>query len=390
MSDKRLTLIFLIIFIDIVGFGFIMPLLPYYAKAFGANATVIGLLLASYSFVQFFAVPVLGRLSDRYGRKPVLLISTIGDCIGFLLLGLAGSIYILFLGRIISGLTGSNISVAQAYISDVTEESARAKGFGLIGAAFGLGFIVGPALGGILSIFGFAVPALTAALVSFLNLIAIYLYLPESLSKKSRACFEKKTGVIQTIRKIRQSTKLSALFAVDISFGYAFIIFQSTFALYAQYRFNLSSQYIGYIFAYIGFLIVLMQGYIVGKLASRFSDIKLIFSAVIIMTFSLLGWAYANSLIVLLLILIPLSLSGGIYDIIITSMLSKSVNKRNVGEILGFSASMEILTRAIAPTFGGIILQYLGTSAPGIFGTVITIGLAFFIVKYRSYLSFKT
>ena len=182
LGKSRLATIFVIVFVDLLGFGLILPLLPFYAQKYGASALIVGLLASVYALAQLIGAPVLGRLSDRYGRRPILLVSIFGTFIGFLLLGLAeplGSLItgnsalqdevvigILFLSRIIDGLTGGNISVAQAYITDVTDEKNRAKGLGLIGAAFGMGFILGPAIGGLLSSWGYPVPAFAAALLS--------------------------------------------------------------------------------------------------------------------------------------------------------------------------------------------------------------------------------
>lgn len=383
MLNYRLISILLIIFIDIVGFGFVLPLLPFYAINFKANATVIGLLFASYSLAQTVAVPIFGKLSDIYGRKFALILSTIGDCIGFLLFGLAINIYMLFAGRIISGLTGSNLAVAQAYISDITDEEYRTKAFGMIGAAFGFGFIVGPALGGALSTFGISTPAFAAAILSFLNLISIYLFLPETLNKQCKTESEREKEAFFGIKIIMNDRKLKALFLIDIVFGFAFIIFQATFSLFSQYRFGLGPQAIGYIFAYIGALVIFVQGYLVGKLNSIFHERILIFAATIIMALSLLGWAFSFNIVTLLLILIPLSISGGIYDVITSSMISKSVDRKNAGVVLGLSSSFETLSRVIAPILGGFLFQFWGTSAPGIFGTILTVSIIIFITKAR-------
>lgn len=184
MKNKPLFSIFLIVFIDMLGFGLILPLLPYYAETFGASDTVIGLLVASYAAAQLIGAPLLGRLSDRFGRRPILLISLVGTLLGFLLLGFASTLFILFAARILDGITGGNISVAQAYISDVTNSKNRAKGLGMIGAAFGLGFIIGPATGGLLSQWGYAVPAFAAAGLVAINLLMVALWLPDLSPKK--------------------------------------------------------------------------------------------------------------------------------------------------------------------------------------------------------------
>ena len=175
-----LIVIFVTVFIDLVGFGIVIPILPFYANnaPFYASPLEVGMLWSIYSWMQFFFAPILGRLSDRYGRRPILFISLLGSAVGFLILGLAGSMLALFIGRIVGGITGANISTAQAYIADVTSRENRAKGMGLFGAAFGLGFILGPALAGILSGYGVHVPFYFAAGLSFANAMALYFLLP--------------------------------------------------------------------------------------------------------------------------------------------------------------------------------------------------------------------
>ena len=187
MDNKRLFSIILVVFIDLLGFSLILPLLPYYAETFNASEFVTGLLIASYAAMQLIGAPILGRLSDRFGRRPILLASVFGTFLGFILLGIANTLWILFASRIIDGITGGNISVAQAYISDVTDAKNRSKGLGMIGAAFGLGFIIGPAAGGFLSQWGYHVPALVAAGLSLINLGLIFFWLPESLTDERRA-----------------------------------------------------------------------------------------------------------------------------------------------------------------------------------------------------------
>src|SRR5437879_893586 len=184
MKRSPLVVIFITVFIDLVGFGIVIPVLPFYAEGtkFGANPRQIGLLFASYSVMQLIFAPVLGRLSDRYGRRPVLLFSLLGTCAGFLILGFATTLWMLFLGRIIDGISGGNISTAQAYIADVTTEENRAKGMGLIGAAFGLGFVFGPDIGGILSRWGIIVSVLFAGSLAFANAILLYFTLPETVT----------------------------------------------------------------------------------------------------------------------------------------------------------------------------------------------------------------
>ena len=375
MKNRPLASIFFVVFIDLLGFSFILPLLPYYAETFGASPFVVGLLTASYAAAQFFGAPILGRLSDRFGRKPILLISIFGTFLGFMLLGVANTLLVLFISRILDGLTGGNISVAQAYISDVTDASNRAKGLGMIGAAFGLGFIFGPALGGFLSQWGYTVPAFVAAGLSLINLGLVAVWLPKSLTAKKRA--ELAAGPARpafTIQAMFQSLRrpvVGPLLHTRFFFGLAFSMFQTIFALYAQYRFNLRVDETAYILTYVGVLSVLTQGLFIGRLTKRFQENTLILFSTALMAISLLGWAFSPSVLTLLIILFPIAVSGGVLNTVINSAATKAVAPNEIGGILGISSSLESITRVIAPSLGGLMLDRLGTSAPGIFSFAI-------------------
>jgi DHA1 family tetracycline resistance protein-like MFS transporter len=381
MKNRPLASIFLIVFIDLLGFGLILPLLPYYAETFGASDTVVGLLVASYAAAQLVGAPILGRFSDRFGRRPVLLLSLVGTLLGFLLLGFANTLWILFAARILDGLTGGNISVAQAYITDVTDAKDRAKGLGLIGAAFGLGFIIGPASGGLLSQWGYAVPAFVAAGLVTVNLLMVALWLPESLPPEKReTAAEKRPSV--TFSSLMDALKrpfTGPLLITRFFFGLAFSTFQTIFALYALRRFNLDATQTGFILTYVGVLAAVVQGALVGRLSERFRDDVLIFTSVGIMALSLLGWALSPSVVVLLIILAPTAFAGGILNTVLSSALTKAVEPQEVGGILGLSASIESATRVIAPTVGGVLLGRIGTWAPGTFGAILLAGLFFYV-----------
>ncbi len=392
MKNKPLVPIFIVVFVDLLGFGLILPLLPYYAETYGASATLVGFLVASYAAASLFGAPLLGRLSDKLGRRPVLLVSVVGTMLGFLLLGFADPVgrgiatlfslpsaniailAVLFISRILDGLTGGNISVAQAYISDVTDAKSRAKGLGLIGAAFGLGFIIGPAVGGFLSTWGYATPAFVAAGLAFLNVISIYFWLPESLTKARQegAKASKKPGL--TLDALLQALKrpiVGPLLTVRFFFGLAFATFQTIFALYAQYKLDLTPQVVGYILAYVGVLSVLVQGVGIGLLIKKYTENQLIITGLWLMTLGLLGWAFTPNLGVLLIVMLPLALAGGVLNTVINSSISKAVASDEIGGMLGISASLESVTRVIAPTIGGFLLQQLGAWAPGVFSALI-------------------
>lgn len=395
MKNKRLLNIFVIVFIDLLGFGLILPLLPFYADQYGATPLVVGLLTAIYAAAQLIGAPLLGRLSDRIGRRPILLVSILGTLLGFLLFAVAdplgsklaawiGSpvngviLTILFLSRALDGFTGGNISVAQAYITDVTTEENRAKGLGLVGAAFGLGFVFGPALGGLLSGFGLAVPAYAAAGLSAVNLLMVSLWLPESLPKEARDQVKSRDLPRVNLQALVSALKrpiVGPILSVSFFYGLAFALFSTMFSLFAQYRLNLDAKQTGYVLAYVGLLIAIMQGVGIGVIAKRFQERWIIFGTTIILTFSLAIWAFTSSLTLLLIILIPLATTSGVLNTVLRSSLTKNIDKEEVGGMLGLSASLESLTRVIAPSLGGLLLGGLGTWAPGLAGALIMAGV---------------
>jgi DHA1 family tetracycline resistance protein-like MFS transporter len=376
IKNKPLATIFIIAFLNLIGFGIIIPLLPYYAETFGATPADIGLLIASYAGAQFIGSPIWGRFSDRYGRRPALMISVGGASLGYILFGLSNSLTFLFASRIFAGFMGGNISVAQAYIADVTDEKGRAKGLGLVGAAFGLGFITGPAIGGFLSTWGYEIPAYFASLLDFSNLIAIYFWLPESLTHeqmRDNHISGSPAFSIQELYRALTRPFVGALLNSLFIFSLAFAMFTTVFALFAQYRLNLDSQATGYILAYIGLLIVIVQGGIIGKLTAYFSEGFLLFWSTVLMAIALLAWAFVGHVWTLLIVSIPLALASGVFRTVINSSLSKVVKKEEVGGTMGISSSIDSLTRVIAPTAGGFILGQFGSSAPGILSAFLLI-----------------
>jgi len=392
MKNSRLLTIFIIVFVDLLGFSLILPLLPYYAEQYGASPFIVGLLVASYAAASLVGSPILGRLSDRYGRRPVLLLSVFGTLVGFLFLGLAAPIGeglanliapsaanifvlgVLFFARILDGVTAGNITVAQAYISDVTDEKNRAKGLGLIGAAFGLGFIIGPAIGGLLSKTSYGLPAFVAAGVATLNLIQIFFLLPESLTAERRREMGERQRPPFTLKALVAALNrpiVGPLLHVRFFFGLAFATFQSIFALYAQYKLGLTSDKTGYILAYVGVLSVITQGGLIGPLTKRYRENQLLITGLWLMAFSLLAWAFVPNVIVLLIVMLPLALSGGVLNTVIQSALTKAVTRDEIGGTLGLAGALEAVTRVIAPTVGGFLLGNLGTWAPGIFSAIL-------------------
>jgi DHA1 family tetracycline resistance protein-like MFS transporter len=393
--NKKLFSVIFVVFIDLLGFSLILPLLPYYAKTFQANSFVTGILVASYAVAQLIGAPLLGRLSDRFGRRPILLVSVFGTFLGFLLLGFATTLWMLFASRIIDGLTGGNLSIAQAYITDVTDAKSRSQGLGLIGAAFGVGFIIGPVAGGVLSQWGYAVPAFVAAALSLINLVLIYAWLPESLTPEMREASQGKRPAV-TFNALLVALKRpfsGSLLITRFFFGLAFATLQTIFSLYALLKFNLDARQTGFVLAYVGVLSVITQGFLVGRIANKVRDDILILVCVGVMSVTLLGWGFAPSLPILLLIMAPNSMAGGILNTMLSSTLTKSVAPQEIGGILGLSASVESSTRIIAPTAGGFLLQQVGIWAPGAASAAVMAGLFvyvwFAIYKHPVVMGFK-
>ena len=392
MKTARLINIFVVVFVDLLGFGLILPLLPYYASTFGATPAIIGFLVASYAAASLFGAPLMGRLSDRYGRRLILLLSVAGTFIGYLLLGFAQPlgtylanlfasqavnafiIGILFLSRMIDGLTGGNITVAQAYITDVTDPTNRSRGLGIIGSAFGLGFIIGPAVGGLLSRWGYDIPAFAAAGFAFLNLISIFFFLPESLTDERKAATRQQPRPAFTLKALLDALnrpKVGPLLLVRTFLMLAFAMFQSVFALFAQHKLNLSSQATGLVLTYVGVYSVLIQGAGIGILTKRFKENSIIIACLWLMFLGLVGWSLTPNLPVMLLVILPLTGGGWVVNIIITSAITKAVDPDEIGGMLGISTSLESATRVIAPSIGGFLFGSIGVWAPGAFSAIV-------------------
>jgi DHA1 family tetracycline resistance protein-like MFS transporter len=373
MKNRPLFSIILVVFIDLLGFSLIIPLLPYYAQTFNASDTTIGLLLASYAAAQLIGAPLLGRASDRFGRRPILLISIFGTFLGFLLFGFARSLTMLFASRILQGITGGNLSVAQAYITDVTDSKSRNRGLGMIGAAFGLGFIIGPALGGLLSNISYSVPAFVASALSFINLILIAFWLPESLTAETRARMTQNKPVfsLSALLEALKHPLTGPLLITRFLYSLAFVILQSIFSLFALKRFGMSVVATGFVLTYVGVVSVFTQAWLVGKLSQRFRDTILIQSGLLLLALGLLAWAFAPSVLLLVLSVTPIALAGGMLNTIVPSALTKTVEPQEVGGILGLATSIESSTRVISPLLGGFLLDKVSYWAPGTFGALL-------------------
>lgn len=358
-----LILIFTTIFIDLIGFGMVIPILPFYSQTepFLASPFVIGLLVAIYSWMQFFFTPVLGMLSDKYGRRPVLFVSLLGSALGYFVIGFANSLLLVFVGRIISGITGGSISTAQAYIADVTTKENRARGMGLFGAAFGLGFILGPALAGILSKYGIQVPFYFAAALSLLNAIAVYFILPESLKPEHRSGNSphqgRIAGALETLREPHFRMIAFTYFLLITAFS----IMTYAFVLFTEFIFGYNAEQNGYLFAYVGAIAIIMQGVVFGVAARKFGEARLAAFGCLVLTGSLFAMPYASpetgGLLGLLAVSTFLSFGNAFATPALNSLASKNAAPNQQGRAMGVMQSGASLARAIGPTIGGILLN---------------------------------
>ena len=378
MKDRRLLIVFGIVLVDMLSFSLVLPLLPGYAKSFGAGPLVTGLIFSSYPLMQVFAAPVLGRLSDRFGRKPILLLSIAGTVGALLLLGSATALWMLFAARLLDGITGGNISVAQAYMSDITSEADRGKAFGLVGAAFGIGFIIGPTMGGLLASYGAHVPAFVAAGLAGVNLMLVAMLLRESLSNDRRAEIAAQPAHgfdIHLLWTVLGLSRVGPLMWVRLVTGFTFAVFEGGFTVWAAAVLHLGAMGLGLTLGYVGVIQVVIQLGLIGPLTKRFADAPLIVGASALAAAMLVLWGLAPNLWVLLAIMPFLSLGMAVTNTIIGSALTKAVHPDQVGGIIGLSTSVGSLTRIPAPSVAGLLIQVVGAWAPGVLAGALTVAI---------------
>lgn len=377
--SRPLLVIFLTIFVNLVGFGIIIPLLPFYAQTFGASPLVIGLLFASFSISQLVASPVLGYLSDRWGRRPVLIFSLIGTVVSFVMLALAGSLAMLFAARIVDGLSGGNITTARAYIADITTEENRAKAFGLLGAAFGLGFIVGPALGGAFSHISYTAPIWAAAAITVVAVALAWVWLPETVHTARATTGSPWRGLADLSRR----TDVRVLFTVDFVYWTAFAVYQTTFALFGARRFGFDAAQTGYMLSAFGFLGVIVQGGLVGPVVRVLGERRTLSMGLL---FAAAGWggsAMTHSLPVFVAMLVPGAIGIGLCNATLSALISKAAGPHEQGRVQGAAGALESLGRTIGPVWGNGTLQVMGEGTAYGSAAIVLVGAAALTLRYR-------
>lgn len=359
-KNRGLMTIFLIVFIDLLGFGIILPLLPYIAEKYQATPLAIGALSATYSLFQLIAAPILGRLSDRFGRKKLLIVSQLGSAIGYLLLGLAHSLPLLFIARIIDGITGGNISIAQAYIADVTTKENRARGMGLIGAAFGLGFIFGPAIGGVLAKFSYATPAFFAAAVALITVVTTFLFLPETVDPEKASHSPRRQFNFKELKRVMKIYPIGILIIAFFIIQLASSMHQGIFALWAEKTFHFGATENGWRFAYVGVLAVLVQLWLLPFLSKRFKERVILDISLLALMTGFLLISFSKDPLFLYFALSFLPVGFGLSGPMIQTIASEDVPKEEYGGTLGILQSAGSLGRILGPVIAGEAFQLTG------------------------------
>ena len=378
-----MLVVFLIVFVDLVGFGIIIPLLPFYGEYFDATPAEVGLLMASYSFTQFLAAPVWGRLSDRVGRKPVLIVSLAGIALAYVWLAYADSLWMLFAARAVAGIMAGNIGVAFAYVADVTDPSNRAKGMGLVGAAFGLGFIFGPAIGGILAgsdpdLANYRLPALAAAAFSAIAVVLAITLLKESLSPELRAQQRllSRRKRWQQLRDALEQPGVGLVIGLAFLANFVFAGMETTFAMWSRRAFGWGPEQNGYLFAFVGLLAAAIQGGLVGRLARHLGEGRLVVAGGFALAAGMLLIPFSHSLTVLLVAMTIVACGFSVISPSLNSLVSLGVAPDVRGGIMGVTRSATTLARVVGPIWAGLLFHYLGRDWPYYAGAVVMIMVA--------------
>lgn len=375
--------LFLTVFIDLIGFGIVMPLLPFFARHFGVSGLYVALLSSIFSLMQFIFAPFWGRLSDRIGRRPVLLISLAGSTLSYLALGYCTSFWQILGTRVLAGFFGGNIAVANAYIADITPPEKRSQGMGLIGAAFGLGFVLGPALGGAITYFAEdpARPELVYHMIGWvaggicgLNFLVACFTLVESLSVSNSTGEQSgKLGIIESWRKAFSMRTVAFLITLYFILAFAFTHFETLFALFIQGKFNYGLKQANFFFLFLGLIIASIQGGMIGRLVKAFGERNLILFGSIMLAVSLAFLPYATGMASLLGVLVGLGIGQGVNRSSIMGLISQKTSSLEQGAVMGVAQSSNSLARIVGPISGGFMFDHVGRSSPFIAAGILVV-----------------
>ena len=390
-NKSALSLIFLTVFIDLLGFGILIPILPAFAtKVLGVDEAAIGIAIASYSFIQFIFNPVLGKLSDKYGRKPVIVFCLIVNALGYVIFAFTSSYLLLLLSRVVAGIGGSSISVAQAYIADVTTKENRSKGMGLIGSAFGLGFVFGPLIGGYLAEYGYMVTGLAAGGFSLIAFVVTLLFLPESLTKSEESISEKQITTrklidFEALKKVFSEPGRAVFIILFFILVFSFANIYGTFALLGIQVYGFTDLQNGYIFGITGLTSAIVQGGLIGYIDKLFSRQNILKTGSLIISASLALIPYGGTFLGLAIISMFLSIGTGLLQPTLLSLISDVTPDNEQGVTLGVNQSLSSLARVLGPLWGGFAFEFLGYPFPFLTGAafmfLVVLATIFYIPK---------
>lgn len=379
MTVKKgsLFIIFMTVFIDLIGFGIIIPLLPFYAQKFGASVIEIGFLMTSFSLLQFLLSPMWGKISDHVGRRPILLLGLFGSALSYIIFALAPTLQWILISRCIAGICGATISPSFAYISDITTAENRTKGMGIVGAAFGLGFIFGPALTGVFAGHSETLPLYIASGICFANFLLALIRLPESLAEKKTEKLKLSHWLpLNNLWHLIKIPRVPALYAIYFLTIFAFSMMESTFALMGQKLYGFNVQTISYLFVYIGVVLAVMQGGLIGRLSKKFGEKKLMLAGQLALAIGVGLLPFSPNLGIFIGVNTLVAMGFGMNNPSVSSTVSKVAPDKEKGFVLGGVQSMGSLGRILGPVAGTIVFQQFAVSAPFTLGaTVLAITL---------------
>ena len=386
VSKKILAFLFSIVLFDFIGLTILITVQTFIVKEYNTTALAVTLLTVIYAAAQFIAAPLLGKLSDRYGRRPILLFSLLGSAVGYFIFGIGGALWVLYISRLIDGFTGGNVSIANAYIADVSSEKNRTKSLGIIGAAFGLGLIIGPILGGLLSQISLSAPVYVAGLFSLFATIVGFFILPESLPKNKRETIKlvkKDFNPLSSIGKFITKPILGIFLLVFIIFNFTFSGFTISLPIFLIHKFNINALNVAGILFVSGVVSSIVQGGLIGRLDIRFGDKKLLMVGLIIFSIGLIFFFMAPSFWMIYPIIGFISFGLGLTTPTLSSIISKIVSKKDIGEVFGVNTSLNSLMSIFGPLWAGLVYDYIRPSAPYWMGAILLLIAFILVVKTK-------
>ncbi|TRO52622.1 MFS transporter [Candidatus Bathyarchaeota archaeon] len=379
--DKRLYIIFLISFTEVLGFSMVLPLIPYLGEEFGLTFSQIGLIVSLFSVCQLFASPITGKLSDHFGRKPLFILSQLSTFVGFVFLGLATTVVLLIVARLIDGLLGSNMTVSQAYISDITEPKHRTRVYSYSSGVFGAGLIFGPFIGAILSTINYSVPMFFAAAITLVSIALVILFLPETIPKKTEEISLRFNDVIpiDNVKHFVRTHHIRNRLVMFFIYTMAFFLFISNLSLLGIAQFHITASQVSFYMVWIGLIRVGVQTVLIARILRFFGENRVLFIGVFSMIISMVTLVFSTEYLFVFVPLVFLAFGTGVGRPILTSRLANSVTQKETGAILGVNNALTSVAQIIAPIFGGFIIEYLAPQTLPLLSAIIFTLLILFL-----------